>query len=183
MHKMLQLHTDCILNRGCAENSRITAIIPTVFCFNFNRLFASYWRNSAAALPFCLYSHGSVLCHRDNFTAKFQNVTLSNHHMLVISLFVPLPLCCHVWVHPLPTSYQEGLHIMLGLPDCLWWHTARAHSNTQNTWEVLPSTQCWTQIFIIHWFQEFINSEQIICELFFWYTLITASSIMAEVYR
>jgi len=97
MHKMLQLRTNCILNRGCAGNLRITAITPTVFCFSFNRLFAGYWRNNAAALPFCLYTHGSVLCHRDNFTAKFHDVTLSNHHMLVISLFVALPLqCCHV---------------------------------------------------------------------------------------
>ena len=89
---MLQLCTDCILNRGCAGNSRITAITPAVFCLSFNRLFASYCINNAAALPFFLYPCGSVLCHRDNFTAKFQDVTLSNHHMLVISLFAPLPL-------------------------------------------------------------------------------------------
>lgn len=41
MHKVLQLLTDCILNRVCTGNSRIIAITTTVFC-SLNRLFANY---------------------------------------------------------------------------------------------------------------------------------------------
>jgi len=155
MHKMLQLRTDCILNRVCAGNSRITAITTTVFCFSFIGFFLLVTEeimqlhcHSVCALMAVCFATGITL---------LPNFKILHFLIIICWSFHYLSLFCYSVVMSGFTLclllIREGLHRVLGLLNCQLWYTARAHSNTRNTWEILPSTECLTQIFIIHWFQ------------------------------